>query len=59
MISLVDLDSIVGARIILGEGKLEDDYSDIVINESELKHGVFILDIQTEMNVLRERDIIK
>lgn len=59
LISLVEIHSNVGTRIILGEGRMEDSYLELVFDTSKLKPGVYILEIQTEMNVFRERVIIK
>ena len=59
LISLIEIHSNVGTRIILAEGEMEDPYLDQVFDTSKLKPGVYILEIQTEMNVFRERLIIK
>lgn len=59
LISLVEINSNVGTKIILGEGKMKDSYLDLIFDISNLKSGVYILEIQTELNVFRERLIIK
>jgi len=52
LISLVEINSNVGTKIILGEGKMKDSYLDLIFDISNLKSGVYILEIQTELNVL-------
>lgn len=59
LISLIEIHSNVGTRIILAEGEMEEPYLDQVFDISKLKPGVYILEIQTELNVFRERLIIK